>query len=92
MGSIALLYILTPLIAIPQGLSIANMSALVSKSVSSEKQGAALGINGSLIALAQGVIPIVAVVGSGLIGVKAPFIAGGLLIIAAWSVLFLKSD
>lgn len=77
-----------PLIAIPQGLSIANMSALISKSVSKEKQGAALGINGSLGAFAQGVIPTAAGFISSLFGVIIPFILGGLSIIAAWYVLF----
>lgn len=88
MPNTAFIYALIPLIAIPQGLSMANMQALISKSVSSEKQGAALGINGSLMALSQGVIPLVAGVGSGVIGLQAPFIVGGLLIAAAWYVLF----
>jgi DHA1 family tetracycline resistance protein-like MFS transporter len=82
------LYLLIPFLAIPQGLSIANIGALISKSVSPEKQGAALGINGSLIALSQGVIPILAGVGSGVIGLQAPFVIGGLSILFAWSILF----
>lgn len=90
MGNMALLYLLTPFIAISQGLSIANMSALVSKSVSPDRQGAAMGINGSLIALAQGSIPLVAGIASGLIGLKAPFVAGATLIVISWSILFLK--
>lgn len=84
-----LLYFLIPLLAIPQGLSMANLPSLVSKSVSASKQGAALGINGSLLALAAGIVPLVAGAGSGIIGIKAPFIAGGILIALAWSVLFL---
>lgn len=83
------LYALIPLVAVPQGLSMANMTALVSKSVSADKQGAALGINGSLLALAQGVIPLAAGFGSSLIGIAAPFIAGGLVVLAAWGTLFL---
>jgi MFS transporter, DHA1 family, tetracycline resistance protein len=86
-----LIYFLIPLLAIPQGLTMANIPALVSKSVSPKRQGAALGINGSLLALAQGIIPLIAGVGSGIIGVQLPFIAGGILIFAAWSVLFLFS-
>lgn len=82
------LYILIPLMAIPQGLVFASISALISKSVSEHKQGAALGINGSLMALAQGIIPLIAGAGTGLIGLTAPFVAGGFLIMSAWSVLY----
>jgi len=84
-----LIFFMIPLLAIPQGLSMANLPSLVSKSVSPEKQGAALGINTSLMALAQGVIPLVAGVGSGIIGVRLPFLAGAVLVAASWSVLFL---
>ena len=89
--SIPFLYILIPFIAIPQGLTIANMGSLISKSVSAEKQGAALGINGSLFALAQGVIPVMAGLGSGAIGIQAPFLAGGVLVVLAWANLFIFS-
>lgn len=82
------LYVFIPLIAIPQGLSFANIGALISKSVSSEKQGAALGINGSLIALSQGLIPLLAGVGSGLVGLSTPFVVGSFVIVFAWSILF----
>lgn len=79
-----ILYLLIPLVAVANGLSIANMGALISRGVSAEKQGAALGINGSLLALAQGVAPLIAGVGSGLIGLKAPFIVGGCLAAISW--------
>ncbi|MBI2657088.1 MFS transporter [Candidatus Woesearchaeota archaeon] len=82
------LYIFIPFLSIPQGLSMANMGALISKSVSAEKQGAALGINGSLLALSQGVIPIIAGAASGYIGIQAPFVAGAVFIVIAWSMLF----
>ena len=88
MPTVVLLYAIIPFLAIPQGLSIANIGALISKSVSPGKQGAALGINGSLIALSGGIIPIVAGVGSGVIGLNAPFVVGGLCILWAWSILF----
>jgi DHA1 family tetracycline resistance protein-like MFS transporter len=88
--SMPLHYLFVPLIAIPQGLSMANMSALISKSVSKEKQGAALGINGSLGAFAQGFIPTVIGVISSICGVIVPFLLGGLSIAIAWYVLFFK--
>lgn len=86
--SVFLLYALTPLLAIPNGLSMANMGALVSKSVSPKKQGAALGINGSLMALSGGIVPLLAGVISGLLGLQAPFIVGALLVTTAWLTLF----
>jgi DHA1 family tetracycline resistance protein-like MFS transporter len=82
------LYVLIPFMAIPQGLAFANISSLVSKSVSPDKQGAALGINGSLMALAQGIIPLIAGVGTGVIGLTSPFVAGGLVIMLAWVILW----
>jgi DHA1 family tetracycline resistance protein-like MFS transporter len=86
--SLALAYSLMPVIAVAQGLTMANMTALVSKSVSPEKQGAALGINGSLLAFSQGTIPLLAGFSSGLIGVTAPFIAATIFILSSWWVLF----
>lgn len=83
-------YFLIPLMSIPQGLTMANMSALVSKSVSPEKQGAALGINGSLMALAQGIIPLFAGIVSGVLGLTIPFILGSMLMVWAWLNLFMR--
>lgn len=76
-------YFLIPLMAVPQGLTMANMNALVSKSVSPERQGAALGINGSLLALAQGVIPLFAGVASGLWSLSTPFVIGSASMVAS---------
>ncbi len=84
------LFLLIPFIAVPQGLSIANVGALISKSVSQEKQGAALGINGSLVAFSQGVIPLAAGLASGFIGITTPFVIGGVFVLVAWAVLFLS--
>ncbi len=86
--SVAFLYVVVPLLAIPNGLSMATMGALVSKSVSPTKQGAALGINASLMALSQGIIPLLAGGFSGLLGIRSPFIAGAFLVVLAWSILF----
>jgi MFS family permease len=80
-----------PLIAVPHGLTLATVPALVSKGVTAEKQGAALGINASLVALASGLAPIVTGIGSALLGVRMPFVAGGVLVLSAWAALFLGS-
>jgi predicted MFS family arabinose efflux permease len=68
--------------------SIANIPALISRSISADKQGAALGINASLLALANGLAPIVMGVGSGLWGVHMPFVTAALFILSAWCALF----
>lgn len=88
MPSLMYAYILIPFITIPQGLSMANIGALISKSVAADKQGAALGINGSLGALAQGIVPALAGGIGALAGVSFPYIIAGLCIIIAWKNLF----
>ena len=83
------LYILLPFLAVPQGLSAANITALISKGVSAQKQGAALGINGSLMALSNGIIPIAASAASAFIGLTFPFITGAVFVGLAWITLFI---
>lgn len=86
--SVPFLYTAIPLVALGVGLSNANFLALVSKSVSADKQGAALGISGSLQALGQGVAPLAAGLGAGFFGVQMPFVIGAILALFSWSVLF----
>lgn len=87
-GSLSIFYAIIPVLAIPNSLVMANMTALVSKGVSADKQGAALGINTSVYAFAQGIIPLVAGFGSGLLGLNTPFLVGALLICISWINLF----
>jgi DHA1 family multidrug resistance protein-like MFS transporter len=84
MPTLFLQYVLLPFIAIPQGLSMANLTALLSSTVPKEKQGVALGINGSLSALSQGLTPLFGGVIAGMFGVSVPFLIGGLCIFYAW--------
>jgi DHA1 family tetracycline resistance protein-like MFS transporter len=84
MPTLFLQYVLIPFIAIPQGLSMANLTALLSSTISKEKQGVALGINGSLSALSQGLVPLFGGIIGGLLGVSIPFIIGGMCIFYAW--------
>ncbi|MES2014485.1 MAG: MFS transporter [Patescibacteria group bacterium] len=86
--NVPFLYTAIPLVALGVGLSNANFLALVSKSVSADKQGAALGISGSLSALAQGVAPLAAGLGAGFFGLQLPFVIGMLLALASWAALF----
>jgi DHA1 family tetracycline resistance protein-like MFS transporter len=90
--SVFLLYLLVPVVAVSNGLTMANIGALVSKSVSATKQGAALGINSSLMALSTGIIPLLAGFGSDFVGIRGPFLAGAFFVAIAWSVLFLKKS
>jgi hypothetical protein len=56
---------------------------LISKGVSANRQGAALGINGSLQALSQGIAPLLASGVAAVMGVPIIFaLAGGLVITA----------
>lgn len=87
MNTLPHMYMVLPLVAIGNGLTMANMTALVSKGVSAQKQGAALGINSSLLALSQGIAPLVAGIGSGLLGIGAPMFMGSVLILCSWIVL-----
>lgn len=85
-------YILAPLIAIPQGLSMATMSALISKSVDENMQGMALGINSSLSALAGGVVPILAGSIIALFGMSIPYLLAGFCIALSWKTLFYRKQ
>ena len=73
---------------------MANLGALLSTSVPKEKQGVALGINGSLSAFSQGIVPLLGGVIGGVLGVRFPFLIGGLATIYAWYVVinFKKSQ
>lgn len=87
----AFIYILIPVMAVPQGLIMAMLSAMVSKSVSAEKQGAAMGINGSLIAFSQGAVPLVAGLLTAIFSLEAAFVVGALAALLAWMPLSAQS-
>ena len=81
---LSLQFLLIPFIAIPQGLSMANLGALLSMSVSKEKQGVSLGINGSLSALSQGLAPLLGGIISSKLSIASPFLLGALFTVYAW--------
>lgn len=82
-SSVTALYLLVPLFAIAMGLSQANITALISRSASADIQGEVLGVNGSVMALAQTIPPII----SGIIAVyfepQAPLLIASILIVVA---------
>jgi MFS transporter, DHA1 family, tetracycline resistance protein len=79
--------VFTALITVAHGLTLPNLSALVSKGAAADKQGVTLGISASLLALGNTLAPLLAGVISGLFGINAPFVLGGFLILGAWTVL-----
>ena len=81
--SVWLLYALIPFTAAAVGLITTNLPALISKGVSASRQGAALGINGSLQALSQGIAPLLASGTAALLGIPVIFmLASGLVVVA----------
>ncbi len=79
-----LLYIIIPFTAAAMSLITTNLPALISKGVSAGRQGAALGINGSLQALSQGIAPLLASGAAAALGVPVIFILAGLLVLGAY--------
>jgi len=82
------LLLVTPLIAIFNGLTMANVGALISTSVGPEMQGEVLGIEASVQALGQAIPAIIA----GYIatmGISMPVVVGGVVILFGWLVYLL---
>lgn len=77
------LLFVTPFFAIFNGLSQANLVALVSRSAGAEIQGEVLGLNTSVIALAQAIPPILSGYIAARIEPRAPVVVGSLVIILA---------
>jgi len=77
------LYIFAPLFAICNGLSIANISGLISRSADQKIQGEILGINSSVQALGQLLPPILAGVIASSISSQAPVITASIIMIAS---------
>lgn len=78
-----MLLIIVPFFAIFNGLSMANMGSLVSRSVGPEMQGEILGINASVQALAQTIPPILAGYLAASLSYSAPIIVSSILIALA---------
>jgi DHA1 family tetracycline resistance protein-like MFS transporter len=77
------LYLVVPFFAIFNGLSQANTTGLISRSVGREIQGEILGINASVVALAQSIPPILSGFIAASLAAEAPIVVAGLSIIFA---------
>lgn len=74
------LYALIPLFAIFNGLIMANMTSLVSRSADKEVQGEVLGINASVQALAQAIPPILSGYIAASLSIYHPIVIGALVV------------
>ncbi len=74
------LLFVVPFVSIPAGLSMANLTALLSRSVEPSIQGEILGINASVQALAQAIPPIISGFVAATLTPSTPIIIGGIVI------------
>ncbi len=81
------LYFTMPFMAGSFALVTTCVPSLVSKGVDADKQGAALGINGSLQALTGGIAPLAAGFASSFLGLTGAFLIGAAVVVAALVVL-----
>lgn len=86
MPSVWMFYVVMPFMAGAFGLITTAIPALVSQGADKDKQGASLGINGSLQALAQGAAPLAAGLIAGSFGLTTSFVFGTLLVLSAFFV------
>ncbi len=75
------LYVIVPFFAIANGLVMANLNGLISRSAGPDKQGEILGINASVQALAQSIPPILAGYLAASTVFSAPIIVSAILIV-----------
>lgn len=87
-GNTATLLLVTPIFAIFNGQTIANLTSLVSSSVGGDIQGEVLGINASVQALAQA-IPAILSGYIATIGLNSPVQVGGAVMIASGVMLWI---
>ena len=78
-----LLYAVLPIVALSQGTTMPNITALVSNSVGMEEQGEILGINQSVQSVAFAVPPIIAGIVSS-IDVRMPIVLASAFAFLAW--------
>ncbi|HKK74257.1 MAG TPA: MFS transporter, partial [Saprospiraceae bacterium] len=78
-------YVLTPLIAISQGMTGPNLTAVVSEQATPDQQGQVLGINQSMQSIGQAVPPVIAGYINSING-NLPIITAGVITFIAWIV------
>ncbi len=83
------LLFITPFFAMANGLSQANIVALVSKSAGPEIQGEVLGLNASVMALAQSIPPVLSGYIAASLAPEAPIVVASIVILTAGFTFFL---
>lgn len=83
-----LFYVLTPLIAVSQGMTGPNLTAVVSEQAEAEQQGQVLGINQSMQSIGQAVPPVIAGYFNSING-DLPIITAAVITFVAWLVYML---
>lgn len=81
-----MLYVITFPQAVAMGLTMANMTGLISRSADASRQGEVLGINASVQALAQSIPPVLAGFLAASTSVHYPIFIGSFLVFLAWLV------
>jgi DHA1 family tetracycline resistance protein-like MFS transporter len=85
------LYITMPLVAITQGITSPNITALISNLSNDDSQGETLGLNQSMQSLANAIPPIIA----GIVvsfNIKTPTIIASIFVLIAWIIFILKRN
>jgi DHA1 family tetracycline resistance protein-like MFS transporter len=82
----AWLFLIAPISSTFNGLSLANMGGLLSRSVAPQVQGEILGIGSSIAALANSLPPLMGGFFAASLAPKAPVFAAGLTMLLAWSI------
>jgi predicted MFS family arabinose efflux permease len=80
------LFLVAPISSTFNGLSLANMGGLLSRSVAPQRQGEILGIGSSIAALANSIPPLIGGFVAAGIAPWAPVLAAGLTMLIAWAI------
>jgi DHA1 family tetracycline resistance protein-like MFS transporter len=80
------LFLIAPISSTFNGLSLANMGGLLSRSVKPQVQGEILGINSSIAALGNSIPPLIGGFFAAGIAPSAPVLAAGLTMLVAWAI------
>lgn len=83
------LLLVTPIMAISNGITFANITALISKSVGPQVQGEILGINSSVAALAMSIPPILSGFIAADLGANTPIYIAGIVVLIGAAVFWL---
>ena len=82
-----MLYVIIPFQALAMGLTMANLTGIISRSADAKSQGRILGINASVQALAQSLPPILAGYVAATYAPNTPILIGAVSVFMAWAIL-----